>query len=94
MGKKDGPYGKGTFLTLSTVHRSKGLEYRRVYILQPEHMPLCGVMMYGQDWEKVQEVNIAYVAYTRSTSDLIFLRQVDEREEDFSVHAGPVWGRR
>ena len=37
----------------------------------PELMPLPHVK---QEWEKVQEANCQYVAYTRATSDLFFVR--------------------
>ena len=63
-------------IVLSSVHRAKGLGFRRVYILQPAMLPLPGVMQYAQHWERRQELNVAYVAYTRSHSDLVFLRHV------------------
>jgi superfamily I DNA/RNA helicase len=50
-------------VTLSTVHRAKGLEAERVFILEPENLPF--VWRNQQDWQYQQEVNLAYVAYTR-----------------------------
>lgn len=51
-----------TGVILSTVHRAKGDEAQTVWIIKPEMMPLN----MSQDWERVQEDNIQYVAYSRS----------------------------
>lgn len=52
---------------MCTVHRAKGLEADVVYILQPELMP----SKYARtSWEKQQERNLQYVAFTRSKRDL------------------------
>lgn len=56
-------------VTLATVHKAKGLEWPRVYILNREAMPLPR----RQDWEAAQEMNIVYVAYTRAQVDLRFI---------------------
>lgn len=55
---------------LSTIHKAKGLEADNVYILEKELMPskFC-----KQDWEKQQEQNLIYVAYTRAKNKLCFL---------------------
>jgi DNA helicase-2/ATP-dependent DNA helicase PcrA len=57
-------------LTLSTVHKAKGLEWSRVFILNRE---LIG-MRAKQAWEKQAENNIAYVAITRAKEELYFIR--------------------
>jgi DNA helicase-2/ATP-dependent DNA helicase PcrA len=62
--------GEGVRLTLSTVHKAKGREWPRVGILQPELMPSRWAK---QDWQKTQETNLMYVAWTRATQELIFL---------------------
>lgn len=54
-------------IRLSSVHRAKGLEADRVYILEPELMPHH---MARQEWEQEQERNIAYVAVTRAKNML------------------------
>jgi DNA helicase-2/ATP-dependent DNA helicase PcrA len=54
----------------SSVHKAKGLEAERVYILKKELMPH---KMAKLPWEIQQERNIQYVAYTRSLSELIFV---------------------
>jgi hypothetical protein len=55
----------------SSVHRAKGLEAETVYILAPEKLPL--VRANQQEHEKQQELNICYVAYTRSKARLVFV---------------------
>lgn len=59
-------------IQLSSIHRSKGLESQNVVILQPSKMP----MFWGEEEpspEKVrQEMNVMFVAYTRSLSVLAF----------------------
>jgi superfamily I DNA/RNA helicase len=57
-------------VVFSSVHRAKGLEAKRVYILKPELMPHP---MAKQGWELQQEQNIIYVAYTRSLNELVFV---------------------
>lgn len=55
-------------LTLSTVHKSKGREWGNVYVLGfSEYMPSP---MAKQAWEKQQENNLIYVAFTRAQSKL------------------------
>lgn len=65
---------------LSTVHRAKGLENERVFILRPDQLPLRWSNQ--QDWELCQEKNLLYVAYTRAKSALYF---VDESTNDKKV---------
>ena len=61
-------------IVLSTIHKSKGLEADRVFIIQNELMP----SQYAtQDWEIVQENNLIYVAYTRAKSLLGFVTDFD-----------------
>lgn len=57
-------------VVFSSVHRAKGLESKRVFILQPDLMPHP---MAKKDWEMVQESNIEYVAYTRTLEQLILV---------------------
>lgn len=57
-----------TEISLSTIHKAKGLEAENVYIYCPFLMP----SMYAKkEWEIEQEENIQYVAYTRSLNRLI-----------------------
>jgi superfamily I DNA/RNA helicase len=57
-------------VVFSSIHKAKGLEAERVFILHPELMPHP---MAKQDWEQVQERNIEYVAITRTLSELIYV---------------------
>jgi DNA helicase II / ATP-dependent DNA helicase PcrA len=58
-------------VTLSTIHRAKGLEADRVYILSPDDMPMN--WRHQKEWEHEQEKNILYVALTRSQNELYLL---------------------
>jgi superfamily I DNA/RNA helicase len=64
-------------VTLSTVHRAKGLENDRVFILEPDKLPLRWKNQ--QPWEYQQELNLKYVALTRAKHALYF------------VEEGPLW---
>lgn len=68
---------------LSTVHRAKGLEADRVFILKPEKLPLRWKNQ--QAWQYSQEMNLLYVALTRAKKTLVFLGGLPDpcqREED------------
>jgi DNA helicase II / ATP-dependent DNA helicase PcrA len=53
------------------VHKSKGLENDRVFILRPDKLPLKGCMKVL--WMAEQEMNLQYVAYTRAKHYLGFI---------------------
>lgn len=55
---------------LSTVHKAKGLEWKKVFILDRSLMPSKWAK---QPWQKDQEINIEYVAVTRAMEELIFI---------------------
>lgn len=55
---------------LSTVHRAKGLEADRVFILRPKKLPLQWATQ--QAWQFEQEQNLRYVALTRAKKELVF----------------------
>lgn len=69
---------------LMTIHKAKGLEFQRVYLLHPQDMPMRTTMRYGEQWEKDAEINAAFVAMTRSLNDLMCLRNL-EKDEDLST---------
>lgn len=52
---------------LSTIHRAKGLEAPRVWLLGPELLPHPKAT---KPWELEQETNLRYVAYTRPQARL------------------------
>jgi len=56
--------------TLATVHKAKGLEAPRVFILCPENMPSKWAR---QNWQIEQERNLQYVAVTRALETLVYL---------------------
>ncbi|MHC2552430.1 UvrD-helicase domain-containing protein [Bradyrhizobium elkanii] len=58
-------------LTLSTIHRSKGREWKRVFWL--DRFNTCPSKYATMPWEKEQEINLQYVAATRAMSELIDL---------------------
>ena len=70
-------YEDGRYITLSTIHKAKGLEADRVFIILPDTLPLR--WRGQQEWEKEQEMNLKYVAITRAKKELYF---VDLNEED------------
>lgn len=57
-------------ITLCTVHKSKGLEWSRVYLLEPSKFQPSWVRL---EWQQVQERNIEYVAITRAKNELVYI---------------------
>lgn len=64
---------KNSIITLSTIHRAKGLEAERVFVLRPDKLPLQ--LRNPQQWQTEQEWNLRYVALTRSKHYLCFVHQ-------------------
>ncbi len=56
-------------IVLSSVHKAKGLEATRVFIIDPQSMPLNVRLT----WEKRQERNLMYVALTRAKDKLFMV---------------------
>jgi DNA helicase-2/ATP-dependent DNA helicase PcrA len=59
-------------IKLSTIHRAKGLENNRVFILDYDLLPY-----YRQDqkeWQREQELNLKYVAVTRALQELYLVQ--------------------
>ena len=63
-------------IVLSTVHKIKGLEADRVFIIRPDLLP----MQVQKGWQYIQEKNLEYVAYTRAKQELIFDREWNDEE--------------
>ena len=55
-------------IVLSTVHKIKGLEANRVFIIRPDLLPMKAV----KSWQQIQEKNLQYVAITRAKTELIY----------------------
>lgn len=65
-------------IALSTVHKSKGLEAERVWILRPDLMPHP---LAKQEAAVEQEMNLKYVAITRARKDLFWVHSPkDDRQ--------------
>lgn len=58
-------------IKLSTIHRAKGLENKRVFILNFDELPFYRLDQ--KDWERVQEMNLKYVAITRALEELFLI---------------------
>ena len=56
-------------ICLSTVHKVKGLEADRVFIVRPDLLPMTTVT---KGWQVQQEKNLEYVAITRARMELIY----------------------
>lgn len=61
---------KGRMLTLCTIHKSKGMEWERVFILDRGLMPSRWAT---KPWMRVQESNLQYVAITRAKNHLTYI---------------------
>jgi|KBSSwiStaDraftv2_1062776.scaffolds.fasta_scaffold00380_37 superfamily I DNA/RNA helicase len=61
--------GSPAVVTLSTIHKAKGLEYRRVHFLGREKLPPQRARGAGRD----QEHNLIYVGETRAMLELYFM---------------------
>lgn len=59
---------KRNAVVLATIHKSKGLEAKRVFWLDRSQ---CPAKWARQDWQRQQEVNLCYVAATRAMESLI-----------------------
>lgn len=71
-------------ITLCSAHRSKGLEWHRVFILGLYE--LMGREC-KQDWQTQQELNLQYVAVTRSQDMLFNVTGVKEEKKQHSLEA-------
>lgn len=65
---------KSKGIQLSTIHKAKGLECDNIFICCPSLMPSKNAI---EKWEKEQERNLEYVAYSRSKNNLYFLNEND-----------------
>jgi superfamily I DNA/RNA helicase len=62
---------KAKVLTLSTIHKSKGREFPRVFLVGKEkYLPSPYAR---KPWQQVQEANLEYVAVTRAQEELIYV---------------------
>lgn len=66
-------------VTLSTIHKSKGLEWDEVTILDWSKMP---AQWARREWQRKQELHCAYVAVTRARNRLILCDAEDFEPKD------------
>ena len=64
---------------------------RRVYLLQPDNMPLKTVMKYGEERDRACEINAAFVARTRSHAELIYLRHLHPTDGSGNLDFSKLW---
>lgn len=62
----------GDGILLSSVHKAKGLEAKRVFILMPKGSEMPHPMVKSK-WQIEQEWNLKYVAITRAIEELIYV---------------------
>lgn len=70
-------------VTFSTIHKAKGLEADRIFIIRPDLMPLPYAK---QDWEREQEENLIYVATTRAKRSLYYV--ISPKKKKFGESSG------
>jgi DNA helicase-2/ATP-dependent DNA helicase PcrA len=63
----------GNCVRLASIHKSKGLEAKRVCLLEPEGATVPHPMA-KSDWQIAQEWNLRYVAITRAIEELVYVR--------------------
>lgn len=67
-------------ITLSSIHKAKGLEAERVFWLNKDK-----IIKTNQEWETLQERNMKYVAITRSKKDLFYIESLVEEQKAITV---------
>ena len=72
-------------IKLSTIHRAKGLENKRVFVLNYDELPFFRLQQ--KDWERTQEINLKYVAITRTLSELYLIenKKIETIEKEESL---------
>jgi superfamily I DNA/RNA helicase len=68
----DAVFTQGKGVTLSTVHKAKGLEAERAFLLD-HALHDSFTQRARQQWQREQERNILYVAITRAKGDLVYM---------------------
>jgi hypothetical protein len=78
-------------IRLSSIHKSKGLEARRVFLLEPEGATVPHPMAKSA-WQREQEGHLLYVAITRAIEELVYVAPVapaqPRKPNDRRVRAG------
>lgn len=74
-------------ITLCTVHRAKGLENDRVFIIRPDKLPLVRKNQTQAQFD--QEMNLKYVAITRAKNELYYVTPDPSTAEDNNRYRNP-----
>jgi superfamily I DNA/RNA helicase len=82
---------KDNAIKLSSIHRAKGLENPRIFILNYDQMPYYRDDQL--DWELTQELNLKYVAVTRAMEELFLVEsdEIDDTYDDFENDEGSMF---
>lgn len=59
-------------IKFSSIHRAKGLEAKRVFLLEPDNATVPHPMARSK-WQREQEMNLRYVAITRAIEELVYV---------------------
>jgi DNA helicase-2/ATP-dependent DNA helicase PcrA len=65
---------KSPGIKLSSIHKAKGLEAKRVFLLEPKKAPVPHPMAKGK-WQIEQEWNLRYVAITRAIEEICYVSE-------------------
>jgi superfamily I DNA/RNA helicase len=71
--------GDGPCVLLSTIHRVKGLESDRVFVIDNDHTPRWAA---NSPEQMQQELNIKYVAITRAKQELVFVTTAPSKNKN------------
>lgn len=72
-----GDKGLPKVVTLSSIHKSKGLEWERCFLLGNDSLiPNKFAVM---DWQREQENNLKYVSVTRAMNQLVYITNIPQR---------------
>lgn len=77
-------------IILATIHRSKGDEAKRVFLLKSESMP--AVFLAETEWQKRQEIHLLYVGLTRAKQSLFLVPLPPKAEQLPDLLMDPVGG--
>lgn len=61
-------------IRLSSIHKAKGLEAKRVFLLEPKGSTVPHPMA-KSEWQRGQEWNLRYVAITRAIEELVYVTE-------------------
>ena len=60
-------FDKDYDILLTTIHKAKGLEWDRVFVIEPSILKTRKVK---KEWQRIEMVNLQYVMYSRALEEL------------------------